>query len=250
MLGAVTLITITHYLFVRMNKWLVLLILIIIAAVAVFAMKSGGPTVKLSNASEFDVSPGVIVLHDETFSMNHLGLPAPTSYQTLAEIGDPSDIIRELEGTDGVLRVIGTDHIAPGAEESVSLGDVTGEGFPENLSDIRVSYMGMIVQTNDGVVWINSVPLEKIVYKGGAADPDQVHTYWAEIIDMGSEENSPLASGFDGGQPDPTRGEENIDNGTATEETVSHHTQFYDDPEVTMYVLGFVRGSNTDTAEE
>lgn len=232
-----------------MQKWLVLFFLIIIAILAILYGKGmlsggGGPVVKVTNESSYDVSHGVLVLHDDAFSMNYLGVIAPSEYQKLAEVGDPSDLKQALAGEDGVYRVIEVGALGPGTEEMVSLGSLTGDPFPENLSDIRASYMGMIVQTNDGVVWVNSVSLDKLVYESGVGDSEEVQMQWAEIIDMGSEENSPIGSGFDGGQPDPSRGAENIDNGVPTEETVSHHTQFYDDPDVTIFVLGFVRSDS------
>jgi len=47
----------------------------------------------------------------------------------------------------------------------------------------------------------------------------------AKNYDAGTEENAALGSGFEGGQPDPSRGEENIENGVPTEEPVSMHPQ-------------------------
>ena len=235
-----------------MRTWFLLIILIILAAVVAFLLKGflpGGNVVKLRNASDYDISPGVIVLHADSFSMNYLGLTAPAAYQTLAEVGDPSALKELLEGTTGVYRVVDVGHLKPRSEEKIMLRSLSDESFPEDLADIRMSYMGMIVQTNDGVAWINSIPLEKVFYQqDGDVDPNEARTYWTEILDMGSEENSPIGSGFAGGQPDPSRGAENIENGTATEEPVNHHVQFYNDSAVSTYVLGFIRAE--EPAEE
>jgi hypothetical protein len=43
--------------------------------------------------------------------------------------------------------------------------------------------------------------------------------------DAGTEDNQPLGSGLAGGQPDSSKGEENIENGVSTEEPVSPHPQ-------------------------
>ena len=106
--------------------------------------------------------------------------------------------------------------------------------IPETAPDAKISYMAMIVETNDGVVWVNHSPLYD------DAGNKSSGSFWAEVVDMGTEENAPVGSGFDGGQPDPSRGEENLENGTPTEGgTAEHHLQFYNDQEVSEFLVRY-----------
>ena len=71
----------------------------------------------------------------------------------------------------------------------------------------------------------------------GEGGKQQHGGFVAEVLDMGTEQNSPIGSGFDGGQPDHSRGAENIENGVVLRETVRHHPQFYDDPAVSSEIV-------------
>ncbi|MDE0243601.1 MAG: spondin domain-containing protein [Candidatus Kaiserbacteria bacterium] len=225
-----------------MQKWVLLIILIILAVLLVLYTSTSGASVKLKNESEYDISPGLLVLHADSFSMNHIGLVAPPEYESLAEIGDPSALKESIADREDVYRIIDVGHIKPGGEKSVGVGSID-----EGMENVRLTYMAMIVQTNDGVVWLNSVPLSDVMYQGSnSGEADSINTYWTEILDIGTELNSPIGSGFPGGQFDPSRGEENVDNGVISGDVVDHHNQFYGDPTVSAYVLGFVRIDETE----
>ena len=174
-------------------------------------------TIKLKNDSNYTISTGVIVVHNERFSMNYLGRRAPAEYESLAEVGDPSALIARLEVNPNIYHVIKTDVLEPNSERVLTVSEIAETD--------RISYMAMITETNDGVVWGNSFPIDS--------------EFWTEIIDMGTEQNSPIGSGFSGGQPDPTQGANNIDNGIATNEPVFHHSQFYDDPDTPTRIVRF-----------
>lgn len=219
-----------------MQKSIFIIIIIILVAVLALYTSTGGASIKLRNDSAYDISPGLLVVHADIFSLNQIGQIAPPEYEPLAELGAPGALKESLATQDGVYKVIDVGHLKPGSETKVSVGSLG-----EEMADARVSYMAKIVQTNDGVVWLNSMPLSDLIYQGTDTESDGVSTYWAEIIDMGTEENSPIGSGFPGGQPDPSRGEENVDNGVTSGELVDHHNQFYGDPNISAYVLGFIR---------
>ena len=179
-----------------------------------------GRVVLLKNNSNYIISPGVLVVHGARNPVDLIGDRAPAVYERLAEVGEPAAVIEHLEGGDGVYKVIPVDVLEVGGEHLVSL--------PSNLpKDARVSYMAMIVQTNDGVVWLDAFPLISSLER-----ENRPRSSWTHILDAGFEENAPIASGFENGQVDPARGEENINNGTEKLEKVTYHTQFYDDPEV------------------
>ena len=183
----------------------------------------GDTTVRLANVSDYTISPGVLVIHNRSFSMNFLGDYIPDEYELLSEVGDPSVVLTSLRDLPGVYDVLEVSLLESGVDQTFNF-------FVKN-SDALVSYMAMIVQTNDGVVWLNSFPLYD------ENEEQQWGNIFAEVLDMGTEQNSPIGSGFAGGQPDPSRGVKNVDNGVSTTDVVQHHSQFYDDPAVSSSVI-------------
>ena len=239
-----------------MNKWIIFIIIVGVAATAgvLFNIVKGGiytskinstsnkevvqkkpdPTVRFVNISEYPVSPGVLVLHNNNFSMNFLGAQAPKAYESLAEIGNPSAAINAVKNNSGVDAVFNIPAIGPGATESITIPHSIIDNTESRVGagDINMSYMAMITETNDGVVWLNGSPFYDME-NGGIQQSSTI----TEILDMGTEKNTPIGSGFAGGQPDPTRGTENTNNGTPTNEPVQHHPQFYDDETVSDEVV-------------
>lgn len=243
---------VSHY----MNKWIIFII--IVAAVSAIGVgtrlvtnqsspedtlgsveggekkqQKSNPDIRLSNISEYSISPGVLVLHDNRFSMNFLGTQVSGEYETLAEIGDPTAVIAAIKSSPGVLEVLEVPAINPGSTQDVVSTPLHMTDYYKTFNErerishggIFVSYMAMIIETNDGVVWLNSQPFynprnDSVIKEIGVL---------TEILDMGTEKNMSIGSGFAGGQPDPTRGDENSNNGTATSEIVQHHPQFYED---------------------
>ena len=225
-----------------MKKWVIFIIIVLAVSLAAFifntvdfssdiyldlspdgAVVAEDTALRVTNVSGYSVSPGVLVIHNRDFSMNFLGDYAPAVYESLSEVGDPSVVLASLKDLPGVYDVFEISLLEPQQHEvlNVSARD----------SDALISYMAMIVPTNDGVVWLNSYPLYT---------PDGNKHFGAvvtEVLDMGTEQNSPLGSGFQGGQPDLSRGAENIENGVSAVETVRHHPQFYDDPAVSTSVV-------------
>ena len=217
-----------------MNKWLIFIIIVVGVSGASLVSKYVGNSsdsvgvdysrVRLVNVSEYTVSPGVFVVHDsrvvrdDQFPMNFLGVQAPEAYESLAEVGDPSAVIALLNDMSGVVAVRQVAGLDSGADYIVH--DVpSGDGM-------LFSYMAMVVETNDGVVWFNRIPVDAMK----VADLAQLRdgNLFAEVLDMGTEENSPIGSGFSGGQFDPLRGSENVENGVSTDAVVRHHPQFYE----------------------
>ncbi|MBD3270560.1 hypothetical protein GF376_03465 [Candidatus Peregrinibacteria bacterium] len=165
-------------------------------------------TLKLENVSDSQtLSPGLIVIHDETASLDFEGALAPAELEALAEVGNPEELMTLVEELEGVTAVYEIGAIAPGEMLEVELNEMD-----ENL---LVSVIQMAVQSNDGYALIDAMPL--------MAD----ETMTALNYDAGFEENTELGSGFEGGQPDPEEGDANIDNGTATDpqEVVAMHPQ-------------------------
>ena len=239
-----------------MNKWIIFIIIIGVAAIAgvLFNIVNNGiytqkiditiddemmqkepdPVVRFVNTSEYSISRGVVVLHNNTFSMNLLGTQAPKAYESLAEVGDPSAVISLVKNNPGVNAALEIPAIGPKATEDIIIprSMIDGKGTRVGANNIGISYMAMIVETNDGVVWLNDSPFYKT--KNSNIQQDSVLT---EVLDMGTEKNEPIGSGFAGGQPDPARGAENINNGTPTTEPVRHHPQFYEDDAISNEIV-------------
>ena len=207
--------------------------LVVVAVVVNVMINKGGfsvlgsaaHTLDLSNESEYAISPGVAVVHSDPFLMSFLDTQAPAEYESLAEVGDPSAVIAMMKNNPSVYQVRKVGALEPGEQRTIN--------FAEAPEDAVVSYMAMIVQTNDGVVWLDSFPLHHDEELGEQGDQ-----IWVTMLDMGTEENSPIGSGFAGGQPDPARGAENVDNGTAsTNGVVSFHSQFYEDDAISTAIV-------------
>lgn len=228
-----------------MNKWIIFIIIVgIISVIGVLAKvvmnrtpspqsdvpiseetvsQETSPTIQFANTSKYTIFPGVLALHNKNFSMNFLDIEAPQEYESLAEVGDPSEVISLLQGNPDVVVSFIVEAIPPGETRQVDIprSIFNKKEYQRGADAIVISYMAMIAETNDGVVWLNSHPLYSDgLQRGGAV---------TEVIDMGTEENAPIGSGFASGQPDPTRGFANRGNGTATAEPVRHHPQFYKD---------------------
>ena len=165
------------------------------------------------NESDYGFAPGVFVVHSPEFSLNFVGQVAPPAFEKLAEIGIPGDAIDYVTGMDGVydVKVSSEGHIDPGEKFEIAIGD-----YPK---DAVVSVMTMVVETNDAVAFIDSSPLYD---EFGLLTNNE----YFSIIDLGTEENTPLRSGFEGGQPEAGYGAANVENGTATEDVVIYHPQF------------------------
>ena len=231
-----------------MNKWIIFIIIVgVISVIGVLArvianstpayqtdgtvgeetaLQEMNPTARFTNTSRYTIAPGVLALHNNNFSMNFLGIEIPEAYKSLAKVGNPSEVISLLQGNPDVIAVFAVGAIAPGETQQITIprSIIDKKEYQDNAGAIAISYMAMIIETNDGVVWLNSQPL----YDAENGGLQQVRVV-TEVIDTGTEKNAPIGSGFASGQPDLKRGNENRDNGTATTEPVRHHPQFYED---------------------
>ncbi len=155
--------------------------------------------ITISNVSQSQpLAPGIYVVHDDKATLNFTGQLSPAEFEPLAEIGNPmaaAEFVRSLPGTMHIH--VQNAPIMPGQTDTFEVMAVKGS---------LLSGLQMPAATNDGLALIDSVELS-----------NKALTIDAKNYDNGTEENSALNSGFDGGQPDPARGAENIDNGAPTE---------------------------------
>ena len=193
---------------------LVLLVVIVVAGYALYGNNTAVPQtttyeLTISNVSDTQpLSPGVFIVHTKDASLNFEGKLSPKEFEPLAEYGSNEALKTKLASMAGVVKVLPIDApILPGESKTLSF---------EADSGLFLSGIQMAVGSNDGFALIDSVPLSG---KGVVLD--------AQNYDNGTEENQPLGGGFAAGQPDPSRGADNIENGTPTnpQAVVSKHTQ-------------------------
>lgn len=152
------------------------------------------------------LSPGVFIVHKPPYSINYINKLAPPEFEPLAEYGNYTPFAAYVNKSSDVLGVhILDEPLAPGEEASFTMDVSTYMPRESYLSGIM-----MAMGSNDGFALAHNIALFNPGNgpKGSTTD--------AQNYDAGTEQNSPLISGFAGGQPDPSKGSENIDNGTPT----------------------------------
>ncbi|MBU0527353.1 spondin domain-containing protein [Candidatus Micrarchaeota archaeon] len=176
--------------------------------------------------SSYTLSPGVFVAHKPPASINYVGKVIPSELESLVEYGNNTEFYKYVSELDGVVAAYSIDEpIGPG--ESFSFKIAVPKDKPR---ETYFSGLQMIVETNDGFALVNNIAL--FTSGNGAKNS----TTSAQNYDAGTEENSLVGSGFEGGQPDSSKGSENIDNGTPTSpyRPVSPHPQI---PKTVMKVI-------------
>ncbi len=162
-------------------------------------------TITNTTSPAMPISPGIILPHIDEGVLWVSGGSAGPGLELLAEVGNPSALIDALNG-----QLIG--EIPPGGSASIEL-------VIEH--EVYLSTASMLVATNDSFVGLNSVILWNEDHS-----PIESQTIELNAYDAGTEANTELGSGFDGGQPDPSRGAENLDNGEATSDSIARSDQF------------------------
>ena len=187
----------------------------ILAATAAAALWAGGSagaqetttfriTIENRTNPEMIVTPGAYLLSGQQGAFWGGGTQASLALERIAEVGDSAEAV-------ATLGAVALD-AAPAFGDTVVFEVTAGPGT-------YLSTVQMLVATNDGFVGLNSEPL----FENGSPRSATIDLM---AYDAGTEENSDLFAGFDGGQPDPAQGAANVDNGTATAEAISPHGQF------------------------
>ena len=144
--------------------------------------------VTLTNVSDYTVSPGLLVVHQEGVSANFATMTvgaeggAPASLEALAEGGDATALKADLMAMTGVDEVISIEPIPAGESREVMVT------MPEREGMVRVSFLGMVVESNDTYTFFES-------------DLADMEAAPSMNLDAGTEVNAALASGCEGGQP-------------------------------------------------
>ncbi|MCZ6546324.1 MAG: spondin domain-containing protein [Chloroflexi bacterium] len=163
--------------------------------------------VTITNASdpEMIITPGAYLVHQEAAEFWTDGGDANVALERIAEIGVPDAAVADLGAT-------ALDPI-PASGDSITF---EFDATPGSL----FSFAQMLIATNDTFVGLDSVALWD-----GAGSP--ITTSFDLLAwDAGTEENADLFAGYEAGQPDPPRGEANLDNGVATTDSIALNEQF------------------------
>lgn len=160
-------------------------------------------TITNTTNPEMIITPGAFVVHTTPDVFWATADTASLALERIAEIGNPGEAVSSLGAT--------ALDAAPASGDSVSFQFTASPGD-------RLSFAQMLIATNDAFIGLNSLPL----WDGGT--PVSL-TRNLVAYDAGTEANTDLFSGFDGGQPDPARGADNVDNGTATADPIAAHDQ-------------------------
>ena len=118
-------------------------------------------------------SPPIVVSHNDAFALFAAGTQASAGLELMAEDGDPSGMVSEIEGDANVNQVVAaTGPIPPGGSLTMSI-DVD-----RNFKNISVA--GMLVNTNDTFFGINGIKVSR----------KKPRTVLAPAYESGTEENN------------------------------------------------------------
>lgn len=144
-------------------------------------------------------APILAVLHRDGYHAYTLASPASTALELMAEGGDISALANEAAGNPRVLGSSSTaGKIPPGGKESLQVKGLT--------SRPRLSLTGMLVNTNDGFVGLDSIALDSL-------DRGDALVVYARVYDAGTEANSEAAAtvpGQGGEGMNPARDDRNF----------------------------------------
>ena len=132
-------------------------------------------------------TPLLVVAHDRDTHLFQAGTMASESLQKMAEGGDLSDLIGDVDAAGGkyVVADPAGEPLAPGAS-------ATAKFKTKGRHNAYLSITGMLLPTNDGFVGLDALMIPK---KKGT------YTYRIEAYDAGTEANDELIVGMPGGAP-------------------------------------------------
>ena len=142
-------------------------------------------TVEVTNLTNgLSFTPLLVAAHRADAGLFSLGSEASANLQAMAEGGEISGLIGDVEATGGVV-------VADPAEGVLGPGDsATATFHPRGRYQRRLSVVAMLLPTNDGFLGLNSV---RIPHRQGT------YTFFVRGYDAGTEANDEVVNG--GGAP-------------------------------------------------
>lgn len=129
------------------------------------------------------LSPLAVIAHDDSFRAFMVGAAASNGLEVLAEGGDNSALLDEVEGR---AEASGSDPVGPGASDLITL-----ELDNDSTADTFITVMTMLVNTNDAFTGVNALDIS------GMSVGDRV-VRDAIAYDSGTEANSEAAGTIPG----------------------------------------------------
>jgi hypothetical protein len=129
------------------------------------------------------LSPIAVVVHNSSQRVFRIGEAASEGLEVLAEGGDNSQLLDEL---DGIAEVSGSAPVGPGGSDMLML-----ELDDDQTDGLSLSVVSMLVNTNDAITGLNAISLADMPV--GAT-----MTYTAVAYDTGTEANSEQAGTIPG----------------------------------------------------
>lgn len=130
------------------------------------------------------VTPPAVAIHRPDVEVFAVGEPANTPTQQLAENGNLGPLLELIESTNSIRdAAVGDTPLVPEADP----GD-TGNPYYATLhlsadaSARYLTFVGMLIATNDGIVGLDTVPLPERI--------NESRTYYANGYDVGTERNT------------------------------------------------------------
>ncbi len=192
--------------------------------------------VTITNNTEGPLSPSVFAVHTDKGSWNLVGQLSPSELEPLAEYGSNASFRTFVQGQEGIIDVRSIDAPIPPGQQATFPVELT----EDQLKDAFLSGVTMYVPSNDGFAYVD-----------GLQFGESEQTYEIKFFDNGTEENQELGGGFEAGQPDPSRGEENVENGVATDpqQVVALHEQL-SEVSITVKIEPVEESTDDDGDEE
>ena len=100
------------------------------------------------------LSPLAVVLHGPEYEAFRVGEPATAGLEQLAESGDNTELLAEV---DGLVEASSAGPLGPGAAETFELE--TEAELPE---DLRLTVVSMLVNTNDAITGVNGLSVASL----------------------------------------------------------------------------------------
>ncbi|MEM9255314.1 MAG: spondin domain-containing protein [Pseudomonadota bacterium] len=129
------------------------------------------------------LSPIAAVIHDDSYRAFRTGEPASAGLELLAEAGDNSGLLDEVQGAG---ETSGSAPVAPGASDLISV-EIEGD----DVTGMHLTVMTMLVNTNDAITGINGIDLSDMPVGSS-------RTLSTIAYDSGTEANSETAGTIPG----------------------------------------------------
>jgi hypothetical protein len=154
----------------------------LLTSTSVLAQALSVEITNLTHATYF--TPLLVATHDPKTDLFEVGKEASFNLQALAEGGDISGLIADVEAGGG-------DYVADPAEGLLAPGQTTHVRLDlTGYAGRRLSIVAMLLPTNDGFVGLDSLRIPRKI---------GTHTYYLNGYDAGTEANDELITG--GGAP-------------------------------------------------